>query len=258
MSVYQGICNLSIVPVRSEPSDKGEMVTQLLFGELIKVISEKNSWREIITMEDEYKGWIDWKQFQPLEGTEVSKIKTENPVITFDIVQIATFGKNKMMPLVLGSTLPGYIDKHFSFSGIEFTYEGLVKKSGSPDRSLLIENAFMYLNAPYLWGGRSPFGIDCSGFTQMVYKLSGIQLLRDAWQQAQQGRTLNNLQETLPGDLAFFDNADGKIIHTGILLPDNKIIHASGRVRIDRIDEKGIFNDALQTHTHHLRTLKRM
>lgn len=254
----KAITNLSIVPVRKEPSDKSEMVTQLLFGEVFTVISEKESWREVCINVDNYKGWIDWKQMQPLSDSEAEIIHSQSATLTFDIVQIVKFGKNKMLPIVLGSSLPNYNDKIFSFSDINFSYEGLVKKLSSPDKTLIIENAFMYLNAPYLWGGRSPFGIDCSGFTQMVYKLSGIALMRDASQQALQGRTLNTLEETLPGDLAFFDNADGNIIHVGIILPGNKIIHSSGRVRIDRIDEKGIFNDMLQKYTHELRLFKRL
>jgi cell wall-associated NlpC family hydrolase len=140
---------------------------------------------------------------------------------------------------------------------MEYTYDGSVKTLTRPDRSQLLENAYMYLNAPYLWGGRSPFGVDCSGFTQMVYKMSGLPIRRDAWQQAEQGVTINLLEEALPGDLAFFDNAEGRITHVGILLPGNKIIHASGRVRIDKIDHHGIFNETQQKYTHKLRVIKR-
>jgi cell wall-associated NlpC family hydrolase len=121
----------------------------------------------------------------------------------------------------------------------------------------IIENAYMYLHSPYLWGGRTPFGIDCSGFTQMVYKLAGIRLKRDASQQAEQGTLINLIDEARQGDLAFFDNEEGRIIHVGIMLPNNKIIHASGKVRIDSIDHHGIYNLETKKYTHNLRIIKR-
>jgi cell wall-associated NlpC family hydrolase len=127
---------------------------------------------------------------------------------------------------------------------------------GFSQKKFLIENALIYLNAPYLWGGRSPFGIDCSGFTQLVYRLQGIKLPRDAYQQAEVGNTLSFIEESEEGDLAFFDNTEGKIIHVGIIMKNNYIIHASGKVRIDRIDQQGIFNSSLKTHTHKLRLIK--
>ncbi len=125
-------------------------------------------------------------------------------------------------------------------------------------RAALIENAYLYLHAPYLWGGKSPFGIDCSGFTQMVFKLNGKLLKRDAYQQAEEGETLSFLEEAEEGDLAFFDNEDGKIIHVGIVLRDFKIIHASGKVRIDSLDHEGIFNSETQKYSHRLRLIKRV
>ena len=122
----------------------------------------------------------------------------------------------------------------------------------------LVETALLYLNAPYLWGGKTPFGIDCSGFTQMVYKLNGHRLKRDASQQATQGEALSFIEESEPGDLAFFDNAEGAITHVGIIMKDHYIIHAHGKVRIDRIDHTGIFNYEKRTHTHKLRVIKRI
>jgi cell wall-associated NlpC family hydrolase len=136
----------------------------------------------------------------------------------------------------------------YQFDGL--TTPGFIKKDK------LVENALMYLNAPYLWGGRSPLGIDCSGFTQMVYRLQGVDLPRDAYQQAEVGTTLSFVEESEPGDLAFFDNTEGKITHVGIILEDNHIIHASGKVRIDRIDQQGVFNTEIGNHTHKLRLIK--
>ncbi|MGK0175927.1 MAG: cell wall-associated NlpC family hydrolase, partial [Ulvibacter sp.] len=122
----------------------------------------------------------------------------------------------------------------------------------------LINTAFMYLNTPYLWGGKTPFGIDCSGLTQMVYKLCGYKLLRDASQQAMQGEVLSFIEESEPGDLAFFDNSEGDIVHVGIIMKDNYIIHAHGKVRIDRIDHSGIYNIDTRRHTHKLRVIKKI
>ena len=136
----------------------------------------------------------------------------------------------------------------YEFNGL--TTPGFVKKEK------ITENALIYLNAPYLWGGRTPLGIDCSGLTQMIYRLQGIDLPRDAYQQAKVGTTLSFIEESEPGDLAFFDNEEGKVIHVGIILKDNHIIHASGKVRIDRIDQQGIFNSEIGNHTHKLRLIK--
>ena len=121
-----------------------------------------------------------------------------------------------------------------------------------------VEIALSLINTPYLWGGKSPFGIDCSGFSQLVYKMIGINLPRDARDQAKIGSTLSFIDESQAGDLAFFHNKEDKIIHVGIILKDNYIIHASGRVRIDRLDQTGIYNNELNTHTHKLRFIKKI
>ena len=136
-----------------------------------------------------------------------------------------------------------------------YRFDGLTT-AGFTKKEKLVENALMYLNAPYLWGGRSPLGIDCSGFTQIVYRLQGVDLPRDAYQQADVGTTLSFVEESEAGDLAFFDNNEERITHVGIILENNHIIHASGKVRIDRIDQQGIFNKELGTHTHKLRLIK--
>jgi cell wall-associated NlpC family hydrolase len=124
--------------------------------------------------------------------------------------------------------------------------------------SSIAEYAKFFLNAPYLWGGKTLFGIDCSGFTQVVFKMLGKNLKRDAWQQAEQGEIVNFLQEAKAGDLAFFDNAEGHVIHVGIMLNEQQIIHASGRVKIDPIDGQGIYSLDLKKHTHKLRIIKRV
>ena len=136
-------------------------------------------------------------------------------------------------------------------------FEGKELNETNP-KSKLVSTALHYLNSPYLWGGKSPFGIDCSGFVQCVYQLHGIQLPRDAYLQAAHGETLGFIDESEPGDLAFFDNNEGKITHVGIIMPDYHIIHAFGQVRIDRLDQTGIFNSLQNTHTHKLRVIKKI
>ena len=253
-----GICNLSMIPVRLESSDKSEMVSQLLFGEAVEVIEQRDTWKKVKLLYDDYTGWIDKKQIVNIEEDEIKKINSHSSTITLDIVQIVIFSQSNIIPVVLGSTLPSYSDKKFRIGNTEYLYDGNVKTFSNNDPSKVIEHAYMYLNAPYLWGGRSPFGIDCSGYTQMVFKLCGVVLKRDAWLQAQQGKTINSLEETKPGDLAFFENQEGKITHVGILIAGNQIIHASGKVRVDRIDPEGIFNQETNKYTHKLRVLRRM
>ena len=160
-----------------------------------------------------------------------------------------------MLPIPLGASL-SFLNNE-SVNTCNYDFEG-AKVSGIKPKSELIKTAFMYLNAPYLWGGKSPFGIDCSGFTQMVYKLNGYKLLRDASQQSKQGDALSFIEESEPGDLAFFDNEEGNIIHVGIMMEDNYIIHASGKVRIDRLDHLGIYNSEANRHTHKLRVIKKI
>lgn len=255
-----GICNLSIVAVRKEPSDASEMLTQLLFGEAFEILDKQKQWRKVRLAYDDYEGWIDEKQFFILTPESYQSLISSPFVTTQDIVEVIT-GNDLVFPVVIGSTLPFYDDEYCHLGKIRYSYDGNIKVhtgEGEFDKSTIIENAYMFINAPYLWGGRSPFGIDCSGYTQIVYKLSGVKLKRDAYLQADQGRTINLLDEAEPGDLAFFDNEDGRIIHSGILLSDNRIIHASGRVRIDKIDYHGIYNADVQRYTHKLRLIKRI
>lgn len=257
-----GICNLSIVPCRKEPSDKSEMVTQLLFGEHFHVLETQEKWCRIKIMYDNYECWIDKKQFLPIEQHTFELLNSTENYYSNDLVQIITDNKTStLFPIVIASTLPNFYNNECIVENQSYSYEGSNVSSHLEENSWrmgVLETALMYLNTPYLWGGKTPFGIDCSGFTQMVYKLNGIKLFRDAYQQAEQGETLSFVEEAEPGDLAFFDNAEGKIVHVGIVLDDNKIIHASGKVRIDGFDHQGVFNNDKKEYSHRLRLLKRI
>ncbi|WP_111709160.1 C40 family peptidase [Lutibacter citreus] len=252
-----GICNLSIIPVRIEPNDATEMVTQLLFGEHFKVLEQRKKWSKIRIAFDNYEGWVDNKQYEEISEETYNKIKDSSTTLAGELIDFATDINEKFSNVVIGSHLPFFQSKNLVINNTSFHYEGMVFNS-LLSKDSIVEVAFKFLNTPYLWGGRSPFGIDCSGLTQMVYKLCGYKLLRDASQQATQGEVLSFIEESEPGDLAFFDNSEGVITHVGIIMKDNYIIHAHGKVRIDMIDHSGIFNLDTQKHSHKLRVIKKI
>ncbi|MEO5571683.1 MAG: NlpC/P60 family protein [Bacteroidia bacterium] len=251
------ICNLSIVNLKFEPSHRSETASQVLFGESFEVLETAYDWIKIRLDFDGYEGWILQSQCAKLEFDDYKQLKKEEICISYDLVQIATHG-NEICSIVIGSSLPFYKDQYCVIGNLKYNFDGNARYPERMESSnTLIENAYMYLNCPYMWGGRSPFGIDCSGYTQMVYKLSGMKLRRDASQQSEQGTLVNLLDEAQPGDLAFFDNPEGKITHVGIIIGDNNIIHASGRVRLDTIDHVGIYNTDIKKYSHNLRLIKR-
>ena len=248
-----GISNLAIVPMRIEAVDQAEMVNQILFGEHFKVLEVRKKWSKVRLAHDSYEGWVCNKQWIKIEKDIYKQLEKEVATIAIDILDIIS--KDHHQPIVIGSILPSYKSGHALINNEMYRFDGLTT-AGFTEKEKLVENALMYLNAPYLWGGRSPLGIDCSGFTQMVYRLQGVDLPRDAYQQAEVGTTLSFVEESEAGDLAFFENNEERITHVGIILENNHIIHASGKIRIDRINQQGIFNKELGTHTHKLRLIK--
>lgn len=255
-----GVCILSLIPCREEPSDRSEMVTQLLFGDTYKVVANKKKWVKIRIDHDGYQGWIDRKQLHLIEDAEYLRINEATIAYSGELIALLHHvNDNRFYPIVMGCRLPGIAgdQNEFSIGEDTFRYEGEVRiPPAKADRAQLVEDALTFLNAPYLWGGKSPFGIDCSGFSQIIYRLNGIALPRDASQQARHGESLSFIEESEEGDLAFFDNEEGNIIHVGIMLSNNRIIHAAGSVRIDRIDHQGIFNNDIHDYSHKLRILK--
>jgi hypothetical protein len=249
------ICNLSSIPLRCESSDRSEIVSQVLFGEHFEILEQNKQWSKIKLHFDGYEGWVDSKQYQIISKENYDILCNEAIILNADLVEYISGQNNSLTPITLGASLSFLNHTDINIQNYEF--EGL-KTSGVKPKANLIDTAFMYLNAPYLWGGKTPFGIDCSGFTQMVYKLNGYKLLRDASQQATQGEVLSFIEESEPGDLAFFDNEEGNIIHVGIMLENNYIIHASGKVRVDRLDHLGIYNAEQNRHTHRLRVIKKI
>tara|TARA_B110000116_G_scaffold2192_2_gene1941 strand:+ start:9 stop:773 length:765 start_codon:yes stop_codon:yes gene_type:complete len=248
-----GISILSVVPIRKQASNQSEMTTQLIFGEHYKILESQKEWSKIQIAHDKYVGWISNNQIYRIDQEEYEKLEKEIPTLTTDILDIIEGETHQ--PIVIGSVLPTYKSDHALINNKMFKFLGK-KTQGFSQKKHLINNAMIFLNAPYLWGGRTPFGIDCSGFTQIIYRLQGINIPRDAYKQAEIGTTLSFINESEEGDLAFFDNAEGKIIHVGIIMKKNYIIHASGKVRIDKIDQEGIFNIEKKKHTHKLRIIK--
>lgn len=245
-----GVCNLSIVPLRAESADKSELISQVLYGELFTVLEKQKKWSFIKLEFDNYEGWIDNKQFIEVSEDDFNKYAKKEGVYVSDLVEHISCNSSHLYPVTIGASL-----KTLSLLGHNFEGHSI---SGKQEKIKLISTAFSYLNSPYLWGGKTPFGIDCSGFTQMVYKINGHEIPRDAAQQAMQGEALSFIEETEPGDLAFFDNEEGEITHVGIIMKDNHIIHAHGKVRIDRLDHSGIYNSETNSHTHKLRVLKKL
>jgi gamma-D-glutamyl-L-lysine dipeptidyl-peptidase len=250
-----GICNLANIPLRIEPSDRSEIVSQVLFGEHFSILEKQKQWIKIKLQFDDYEGWVDEKQFQYISEKDYDNLSQQEIILNSDLLEYVTGKDNFMMPVPLGSSLAFL--KNTEINTANLSFEGS-KTFGQKSKSDIVSTSFLYLNAPYLWGGKTPFGIDCSGFTQMVYKLCGFKLLRDASQQSNQGEALSFIEESEPGDLAFFDNEEGKIIHVGIMMKDNYIIHASGKIRIDRLDHLGIYNAEQNRHTHKLRVIKKI
>jgi hypothetical protein len=254
-----GVCRLSVVSVRKEPADQAEQVTQLLFGDHYEIVekTKDKKWFKVQIHFDEYMGWIDARQHQPISPEYFQHINNAEFKITTDITASLLYNKSPLM-ILLGSIIPISSAELFKMEE-QFAFNGEAKNLGQKRETEFLKTiARKYLNAPYLWGGKTPFGIDCSGFTQMVFKISGYKLFRDAWQQANQGKPVKNLEEGRSGDLAFFQNPEGKIIHTGILLSPDKIIHASGKVKIDYINEEGILNLETKIYSHQLAYLKRI
>lgn len=238
------IVNVAAAPLRKEPSDRSEMVSQALFGERLDVLDQNEKWAMVRMELDRYEGWIDRKQI-------ATEIPTSNRSIIKQAFVTCKLRDGDSITLPAGA----WIDASFENNTRN-------EANWSATAHDIETCAMQFLHAPYLWGGRTMMGIDCSGFTQLVMRLNGIELPRDAYQQAECGETVSFLEETKTGDLAFFDNAEGRITHVGIILKDEHgrgtVIHASGKVRIDLIDHQGIYNRDTGGYSHQLRIVKRV
>jgi len=249
-----GIIDLSLVAVRKDPDDKSEMINQLLFGELTTILETSGKWTKIRSEWDDYEGWIDSKQWLSINEKEFQNLKNTQPVLSGQPVS-KIHSPDGDIVIVLGSCLPNIQNNIISFDTKQYNIDNQIySKYNSTEISSIYK---LYLNAPYLWGGRSIFGIDCSGFTQMVFKFQNIRLKRDTQQQAEQGTSVSSISKAQKGDLLFFKNKEQKICHAGIYLGENKIVHASGKVRIDKVDDTGIFRASEKKYSHSIHSIKR-
>ncbi len=253
------ICHNSVVPVRNRTSNRSEQISQLLFGEVVELLELKGrAWTKVRCTWDNCIGWVISRQIMPITTSELELFE-EKYAYCLDLFQ-PLMTENEAMPVCIGSRLPDFDGMKFKFDGKSYHYSGqaVFPENLDPATDKVIKIAKRYLSAPYQWGGRSPMGIDSAGFTQMVFKLVGIKLLRTPEQQVHQGELINFIEQSVPGDLAFFENKVGKITHVGILLPEGRIIHTAEKVRIDRVDHYGIFSEELKKYTHRLRVIKRI
>lgn len=233
----KAVCVVMAAPVREVAEEKAEMVTQILYGESMDVLESGKYWSKIKMHFDGYEGWVDSRQIRPVSEQELATRKVSTITENFQTVIM----KQGRTLLSMGS---------------EVEFPTVVSRRSHDLRESIVLTAQELLNIPYLWGGRSFFGVDCSGFVHLVYKINGIKMPRDSYQQAEIGTPLTFLEESRPGDLAFFENKNGRIIHVGIMMENQKIIHASGKVRIDTLDSQGIFNKEINEHSHKLRFVR--
>ena len=243
-----GINILGLIPLRIAPKDQSEMVSQILFGQHFKVLEIKENWVRIILYSDNYQGWICSKQYLEIGKIDYDQLSLSDPEFSMDKSSyLVDLEHGSEISIPLGSTLPFLNNRFINIKEKKYKYFGEISSRNIND---VVTYSMLFLNAPYLWGGKSFLGIDCSGFTQLVFSICGINIPRDAYQQVKSGNKLN-FPETSPGDLIFFINENNRIHHVGIALKDNKIIHASGKVRIDTLNKDGILNNGIISHKYH-------
>jgi hypothetical protein len=257
-----GICALSAAPVRAEASDKAEQVTELLFGDCYTVLLAQGNWLHIETAADKYQGWLDYKQHTLVSAAYFQAWQAQDHPRALDLVQVVS-DADMRQPITIGCRLPFFDGMTLKIGDKCLFYNGTATNPAQPtpperQLALLRKLGQLYLRAPYVWGGKSVFGLDCSGLTQQLFGLLGVQLPRDAYQQIALGEPVDFVIQARLGDLAFFENADGRIVHVGVVLDEGQILHAHGEVRLDPLDHHGIFNRDRQKYSHKLRLIKRL
>lgn len=252
-----GFVNVCIAPLKREPTHHSEMTSQLLFGEGFSMINKSKDWYLISCNHDQMEAWINETQVNLLNEKEAEKYRNAEKSIAFDVFNSA-ISKEEHLPIVIGSDLPQFDGLSFKINKEKIVYNGqvILPKPQEPPYHLIEKICLKYLKTPYLWGGRSPFGIDASGFTQMVYKFLGIGLGRQIEQQSQSGTQVDFLSMAREGDLLICET-ENELKHIGIYLDENRIIHCYGKVKIDLIDAHGIFDQETKSYSHKLVQIRR-
>ena len=255
----------SVVPVRAEAREGAEQNTQMLFCETCAILatSEDGRWYQVRLDNDGQHGWADAKMITPMKAQEYRGYKqayASAARVVFPMAYAMSENNGQTIPLTAGTRLPNYKDGRFEVLGVGFRIDPSMVQVIPPDlnEQNLLQTVRFFLNVPYLWGGKNALGMDCSGFTQVLLGLFGKRLLRNASEQVTQGKAIKNLRNAHAGDLAFFDHEDGRISHVGILIDSERIVHCSGRVKVEKIDTEGIFSHEQNRYTHHLVAIRRV
>ncbi len=255
MKAIYAVVTVPVAPVRKRPNHRDEMSNQLLFGEAVQITGNKNNqWLKVRSLYDRYTGWLTPNLLTQVDAA--TAIQATSFLASQFLTKIKIDDQPMLIPLA--SSLPDFRNKQGIIAGIPYSCSSPPVNTAAINnrQAQLLENVHLWLNAPYLWGGKTILGVDCSGFTQTQYKLIGLPILRDAWEQALQGRPVASLKQSHPSDLAFFED-QGKVVHVGILLNSTTIIHAAGKVRIDPIDKEGIIDSKTGIRTHRLKCIRR-
>ncbi len=256
---YHAICPLGVVPLRAGAHHRSELLSQLLFGELVEIVDKRGKqWTKVRCTWDEMSGWVLSEQLLPLTPSEFTRY-SQHYALCLDLLQPVMSGL-RQIPVPIGSRLPNFDGLRFELAGEWWTYSGqaVFPKDLPPRADLLIKIARRYLSAPFLQGGRSPLGIDSGGLVQLAFGAVGIALPRAPIAQVLEGQEVDFFEEYQPGDIAFFENAKGQLVHAGILLPDGQVLHCHECVRIDKVDHFGIFDRQRNRYLFQLRVIRRM
>ena len=264
----------SVIPVRAEASEGAEQNTQILFGETFDVLEEKDRWNRVKLHPDGQEGWVDAKMVTPMSPAEYKSYHAaytaSTAMVAMPMAYAVSENNGQTIPLTAGTRLAKYqVTKdeaqkiffgRFEVLGVGFRIDPgmVIAENLDLNEQNLLQTVRFFLNIPYLWGGKNAMGMDCSGFTQVVMSLFGRGLKRNAGEQATQGRKISDLSKVHAGDLVFFDHGDGKISHVGIAIDSERVIHCSGRVKVEKLDSNGIFNAETGTYSHHLAAIRRV
>lgn len=253
----------SVVPVRTEARESAEQSTQMLFGELCTILEQIPRWNRIKLLSDGQEGWVDAKMIAPMNTEEEKGYRAalkDAAMVAMPMAYAVSENNGQTIPLTAGTRLTNYKDGRFEVLGVGFRIDSsmVLTTPHELNQGNLLQTVRFFINIPYLWGGKNALGMDCSGFTQVVMSLFGKSILRNAGEQVRQGLEVKKLKDVQAGDLVFFDHEDGKISHVGIAIDNNRVIHCSGRVKVEKLDETGIFSAEQGVYTHHLAAIRRL